>query len=99
MIERDLCSSYTSYRCTGDVTEWTWSVLIPLEHQRDKRWKFPKISKENSMLYVSFFCRLIKSYKYKKRDWILVKVIEKQASISKAPDVSRMIAESVSTID
>lgn len=50
MIERDLCSSDASYRCTGDVTEWTWSVLISLEHQREKRWTFPKISKENSML-------------------------------------------------
>jgi len=41
------------------------------------------------------FCFVLfsKSYKYIKRDRILAKVIEKQATITKTPDVSRVIQE------
>jgi hypothetical protein len=38
------------------------------------------------------FC-FSKSYKYQKRERILAKVIEKQASITKTPDFSRVIQE------
>jgi len=40
-----------------------------------------------------YFFLFSKSYKYVKRDRILAKVIEKQATINKTPDVSRVIQE------
>ena len=92
-------SSYTSYHCTGDVTEWTkcsYSTRAPTR----KAFVIPEdIKQEYDALFVEFISSIdrdflfSKSYKYKKRDRILAKVVEKQATISKTPDVSRVIQE------
>ncbi len=85
------------------MTEWTkcsYSTTLPTR----KLFDIPKdIKTEYDALYrFSFFlfrfdqfCFVLfsKSYKYIKRDRILAKVIEKQATITKTPDVSRVIQE------
>ncbi|CAM4807466.1 unnamed protein product [Rotaria magnacalcarata] len=79
-----LIFNYTCYRCTGDVTEWTkcsYSTRTPTRKPFD-------IPNDIKTEYDAF-----KSYKYKKRDRILAKVIEKQVTINKTPDVSRVIQE------
>ncbi|CAF2823534.1 unnamed protein product [Rotaria sp. Silwood2] len=79
-----LIFSHDCYRCTGDVTEWTkctYTIRTPTRKPFD-------IPDDIKTEYDAF-----KSYKYKKRDRILAQVIEKQVSIAKTPDVSRVIQE------
>ena len=83
------------------------NVRIQLQHQREKRLISPVISKANMTLckycifiligfgVVFFLVFFSKSYKYKKRDRILAKAVEKQVTINKTPVVSRVISESV----
>ncbi|CAF0764637.1 unnamed protein product [Rotaria sordida] len=79
-----LIFSHSCYHCTGDVTEWTkctYSTRTPTRKPFD-------IPDDIKTEYDAF-----KSYKYKKRDRILAQVIEKQVTITKTPDVSRVIQE------
>ncbi|CAF2752653.1 unnamed protein product [Rotaria sp. Silwood2] len=80
------CFSHSSYPRTGDVTEWTkctYSTRAPTRKPFD-------IPTDIKNTYDAF-----KSYNYKKRDRILAQVIEKQVTIAKASDVSRVIQESL----
>lgn len=79
-----LIFSYTCYRCTGDVTEWTKCSYTTTTPTR-KAFDIPNDIKTE---YDAF-----KSYKYKKRDRILAKVIENQAIVEKTPEVTRVIKE------
>lgn len=79
-----LVFAYTCYRCTGDVTEWTkcsYSTTTPNRLPFD-------IPNDIKTEYDAF-----KSYKYKKRDRILAKAVERQVTVTKTPDVQRVIQE------
>ncbi|CAF0974380.1 unnamed protein product [Adineta steineri] len=81
-----LIFNYTCYRCTGDVTEWTKCSYTTTTPTR----KLFDIPNDIKTEYDAF-----KSYKYKKRDRILAKVIENHVSIAKTPEVSRVIHEPI----
>jgi len=94
--------SYTCYRCTGDVTEWTKCSYTttsptrkPFDIPTDIKTEYDALYLFNYFIsfYSFFFCLFSKSYKYVKRDRILAKVIEKQVTITKTPEVSRVIQE------
>ncbi|CAF3478403.1 unnamed protein product [Rotaria sp. Silwood1] len=75
---------YTCYRCTGHVIEWTKSFYSTTTRTR-KMLDIPDaIKTEYDALQI---------FKYKKHDRVLARVIEKQVTITKALDVSRVIQE------
>ena len=79
------------------------SVPTQQQHQQENHLIYLMILKPNMMhckyLFILFISILVsfgffsKSYKYKKRDRVLAKVIEKQATVTKTPDVPRIIQE------